>query len=273
MLGYAVMKIATWNVNSVRARMPNILTWLKTSSPDIVLFQEIKCETSAFPAFEFEALGYKSHALGQKSYNGVAILSRFPIEDTLEHLPENENDPQSRYLEATIQGLRVASLYLPNGNPVTLDPFQSPVQFSDKYLYKLVWMERFQKHAAQLLNKEHPIIFGGDYNIIPEAIDVYDPKGWELDALYYSNSRAAYRSLINLGFTEAFRTLYPHQKNSFTFWDYQAGAWPKDNGLRIDHFLLSPEAADRMITCIIDRTPRGEEKASDHTPVLLELQI
>lgn len=256
------MRIATWNVNSVRARMPNVLEWLKQAKPDVVLLQEIKCETQSFPALEFEGAGYKSHALGQKSYNGVAILSLHPVENVLEHLPEAGDDVQARYLEATIKGVRVASIYLPNGNPMG----------SEKYDYKLAWLKRLQKHAAALLTDEKPVVLGGDYNVIPEAVDVYNPKAWENDALFHPRSRAAFREVVQLGYTEAFRALHPQKEHAYTFWDYQAGSWQQDNGLRIDHFLLSPEAADRTTGCFIDRTPRGKEKASDHTPVMLELR-
>jgi exodeoxyribonuclease-3 len=271
------MKIATWNVNSVRARLPNVLEWLKDATPDVVLLQEIKCETASFPAADFEAAGYQSHALGQKSYNGVAILSRHQIKDVMEHLPEAPRaerlreaqsepeknvDVQARYLEATIKGIRVASLYLPNGNPVD----------SEKYPYKLAWLERLRKHSAALLKREKPVVLGGDYNVIPEAVDVYNPKAWVEDALFRTETRAAYRQITQLGFTEAFRARHPDAKDAYSFWDYQAGAWQNDNGLRIDHFLLSPEATDLMVDCRIDSNPRGKEKASDHTPVMLELR-
>ena len=263
-----MIRIATWNVNSVKARLTNVLEWMRTTSPDVVLLQEIKCETASFPAFEFEAIGYKVHALGQKSYNGVAILSRYPLEDILEHLPGSPDDSQARYLEATIKGIRIASLYLPNGNPVFTEDGQPT---TEKFVYKLSWMERLHSHAINLLETEQPVVLGGDYNIIPAAFDAYDPKGWEQDALYHPRSRAAYRNILQLGYTEAFRALHPHEENAYTFWDYQAGAWPRDKGLRIDHFLLSPEATDRLASCTIDRVPRGCEKASDHTPVILEL--
>lgn len=256
------MRIATWNVNSVKARLPNVLEWLKDAKPDVVLLQEIKCETQNFPGLEFESAGYKFHALGQKSYNGVAILSLHPIEDVLEHLPEAGEDTQARYLEATIKGVRVASIYLPNGNPVD----------TEKFPYKIAWLKRLQKHAAKLLENEMPIVLGGDYNVIPEAIDVYAPKRWVDDALFHPQSRAAFREVLQLGYTEAFRALHPRQEQAYTFWDYQAGAWQQDNGLRIDHFLLSPEATDRLISCTIDRAPRGKDKASDHTPVIVELR-
>jgi exodeoxyribonuclease-3 len=180
----------------------------------------------------------------------------------MEHLPEANGDEQARYIEATIKGIRVASIYLPNGNPVD----------TEKFPYKLTWLKRFKKHAMSLLAEEKPIVLGGDFNVIPEAADVYDPKAWENDALFHPHTRAAWREITQLGLTDAFRALHPQRMNAYTFWDYQAGSWPRDNGLRIDHFLLSPEAADRLMACNIDRKPRGEEKASDHTPVVLEIK-
>ena len=255
------MKIATWNVNSVRARLPNVLDWLAKAKPDVLLMQEIKCETSAFPAMEFAAAGYKTQVLGQKAYNGVAIASLHPIEDVQEGLPDAGEDTQARYLEATIKGVRVASLYLPNGNPAG----------TDKYTYKLDWMARFKCRAAELLRQEKAVVLGGDYNVIPAELDVYDPVGWEQDALYLPQTRAAFRDILHLGYTEIFRALHP-DKRAYSFWDYQGGAWQQDQGLRIDHFLLSPEAVDRCAGCEIDRTPRGQDKASDHTPVIVEIK-
>lgn len=256
-----MIKIATWNVNSVKARLANVTGWIAETKPDIVLLQEIKCETHAFPLAAFEELGYGAAVVGQKSYNGVALLARAPIEDVVDRLPGDEGDPQARYVEATVSGLRVASLYLPNGNPVG----------TEKYPYKLAWMNRLRAHARTLLDREIPFVLGGDYNVIPAPEDVYDPAGWTEDALFRKETRASFRSLVNLGLTEAFRALHPDEAHAYTFWDYQAGAWPRDNGLRIDHFLLSPQAADRLVACTIDRGPRGREKASDHTPVVLEL--
>jgi exodeoxyribonuclease-3 len=256
-----MVKIATWNVNSVKARLPNVLGWLDQTKPDVALFQEIKCETTSFPAAEFESLGYHCAVVGQKSYHGVALLARQPIEDVLDHLPGDLEDLQARYVEATVGDLRIASLYLPNGNPVG----------TEKYPYKLRWMERLRHHAADLLRRERPFVLGGDYNVIPAPEDVYDPRNWETDALFRPETRAQFRALLNLGLTEAFRALHPDELRAYSFWDYQAGRWPRDEGLRIDHFLLSPQAADRLIDCRIDRGPRGQEKASDHTPVVLEL--
>ncbi|MDD3288965.1 MAG: exodeoxyribonuclease III [Alphaproteobacteria bacterium] len=256
------MHIATWNVNSVKARMAIVTNWLQSTQPDVLLLQEIKCETDSFPSFEFEALGYKAYVIGQKSYNGVAILSRHSASDLVYQLPGDSEDAQARYIEATIQGVRIASIYLPNGNPVG----------ADKFTYKLKWMQRLKKHAAELIERENSVVLAGDFNVIPEPIDVYDPKGWEQDALFRPETRAAFREIVNLGYTEAFRALHPDQKDAYTFWDYQAGSWPRNKGLRIDHFLLSPEATDRLISCEIDKNPRDKEKASDHTPVVIELR-
>lgn len=255
------MKIATWNVNSAKARLPNITDWLRDAAPDVVLFQEIKCETAAFPAAAFEELGYHVHAVGQKAYNGVAILSRSPVTDIITRLPGEVEDEQARYVEGTIDGMRIASLYLPNGNPVD----------TEKYPYKLRWMERLRLHAADLLRSGQPVVLGGDYNVIPAAEDVYDPVGWRDDALFRQETRLKFQEILALGYTEAFRALHPGLVPAYSFWDYQAGAWPRNNGLRIDHFLLSPQAADRLVACDIDKGPRGREKASDHTPVLLTL--
>ncbi|MSP88443.1 MAG: exodeoxyribonuclease III [Alphaproteobacteria bacterium] len=254
------MKIATWNVNSIKARLANVTHWLEQGRPDIVLLQEIKCQSPDFPVLDFKALGYHVETVGQKTYNGVAILSRAPIADLVTRLPGDETDEQARYIEATIGNLRVASIYLPNGNPVE----------SDKYPYKLRWMERLRRHAATLLARERPLVLAGDYNVIPTDADVYDPEGWRADALCRTETRAAFRRIVHLGLTDAFRAL-DDRAGQYSFWDYQAGRWPRDEGLRIDHLLLSPQAADRLVATGIDRDPRGREKASDHTPVWCEL--
>ncbi|MEK9662295.1 MAG: exodeoxyribonuclease III [Alphaproteobacteria bacterium] len=263
------MKIATWNVNSVKARLPNVTAWLEEAAPDVVLLQEIKTVDENFPALEFEALGYNCAVHGQKSYNGVAILSKYPLDDVTTRLPGDEDDEQARYVEAWVDtggakgtghGCRVASIYLPNGNPTP----------SDKYDYKLAWMDRLVDHARDLLAHEEPVVLGGDYNVIPANEDCYDPAAWATDALALPQTRARFRTLLNLGYTEAFRTLSA-QSHVYSFWDYQGGAWQKDNGIRIDHLLLSPQAADRLVACEIDKGPRGKPKASDHTPVWCEL--
>ena len=264
------MKIATWNVNSVKARLPNLLTWLRQATPDVVLLQETKCVDDAFPRMEIEDLGYNLAVHGQKTYNGVAILSKGPLDDIRAGLPEGDGDDHARYIEAVASFgdlvIRVASIYLPNGNPVGGAPF------SDKYTYKLAWMDRLRHHAEALLKLEEATVFGGDYNVIPTAADVYAPDAWREDALFRIESREKFRALVNLGLTDAFRALHPDQAKAYTFWDYQAGAWQRDNGLRIDHLLLSPQAADLLTACDIDKTPRGWEKASDHTPIWCELR-
>ena len=249
------MKIATWNVNSVKARQEHVAQWLQESLPDVLLLQEIKCQTPDFPAHRFADLGYQSVAVGQKSYNGVAVLSRLPFEPILAALPGDETDEQSRYLEIDCQGIRIACLYLPNGNPVE----------TEKYPYKLSWMRRLTARARTLLASETPFVMAGDYNICPEDTDVYDPLGWRDDALCRPESRAEYRKLIHLGLTDAVKIFHP-EPHYYSFWDYQAGAWPRNLGLRIDHLLLSPAIADRLTDAGIDRGPRGKDKASDHTP-------
>jgi len=224
------------------------------------MLQEIKCQTGDFPVLEMNALGYNAAVFGQKSYNGVAILARGPIEDVLTGLPGDDGDEQARYIEATVGGLRVATIYLPNGNPVD----------TEKFPYKLRWMDRLTERARHLLASEQPVVLAGDYNICPTDIDVYDPVGWANDALCRPESRARFRALSHLGFTDAIRALNPIE-HLYTFWDYQAGAWQRDNGLRIDHLMLSPQAADRLVSAGVDKTPRGEDKASDHTPAWIEL--
>jgi exodeoxyribonuclease-3 len=257
-------KIATWNVNSVKARLPNVLDWLKAEAPDVVCLQEIKCMTDAFPRLEFEDAGYSCAVHGQKTYNGVAILARGNIEDVREGLPGMKDDEQARYLEAVVdiggRMVRVASIYLPNGNPVD----------TEKFTYKLRWMDALCAHARDLLALEEPVVLAGDYNVIPEDGDVYDPDGWREDALFRMEVRRKFRSLLNLGYTEAYRTLH-REIGRYTFWDYQAGAWQKGFGLRIDHLLLSPQATDLLAACDIDKGPRGKPKASDHTPIWCEL--
>jgi len=253
-------RIASWNVNSIKARLPNVLDWLESFAPDIALLQEIKTVEDGFPRMEIEALGYRCAIAGQKSYNGVAILSKTPLEVVHTALPGDPGDEQARYLEAItetgIGPIRVATIYLPNGNPVD----------SDKFAYKCAWMERLEAHARSLLALEAPVVLGGDYNVIPQDEDCHDPAIWEGDALFRPETRAAFRRLLNLGYVDAFRALHA-EHGAYTFWDYQAGAWPKDHGIRIDHLLLSPHATDMLADSGIDRTPRGKEKASDHTPV------
>jgi len=258
------MKIATWNVNSIKARLPNVLEWLDDAQPDVALLQEIKTVDDGFPAMEIEERGYNCAVHGQKSYNGVAILSKHPLEDVVCGLPGNTDDDQARYIEAWVdagdRGARVASIYLPNGNPAP----------GDKYDYKLRWMDCLAAHALDLLKSEEPVVLGGDYNVIPTDGDMHNPDAWADDALFRPETRAKFRTLLNLGYTEAWRSLHA-ETHVYSFWDYQGGAWQKDNGIRIDHLLLSPQAADRLTACEIDKGPRGKQKASDHTPVWCEI--
>lgn len=260
------MKIATWNINGIKARIKNLERWLKEADPDIACLQEIKSIDENFPAELFEEMGYNVAVHGQKSFNGVAILSKKPFDEVTRGLPGDESDEQARYLEAVISVesgvLRVASIYLPNGNPVD----------TEKYPYKLSWMARLKAHAENRLALEEPLILAGDYNVIPTERDVYDASKWLDDALFLPRSRAAYQEILNLGLTSAFDSAVG-QDHCYTFWDYQAGAWNKDNGIRIDHILLSPEAADRLKSCTIDRPTRGWEKPSDHVPVWIDLEI
>lgn len=259
-----MVKLATWNVNSIRARLPNVLAWLREAAPDILLLQEIKSTDDTFPRLEIEELGYNVVISGQKTYNGVAILSKSPLEDVITALPGDPADDQARYIEAVTSAdghiLRVASIYLPNGNPVE----------TEKFTYKLKWMERLFAHVKGLLGNEDALVLAGDYNLAPCDDDVYDPEAFRNDALCRPESRERFRALMYLGLTDADLALHPEQ-GRYTFWDYKGGAWRKDWGLRIDHLLLSPQAADLLAACDIDRAPRGAEKASDHTPVWCEL--
>jgi len=253
--------IASWNVNSVKARLEHLLRWLKDTAPDIVALQELKCIEEQFPYLEIGDLGYNAAVVGQKAYNGVAILSKFPIDVEYTALPGDNSDEQARYLEVFTGTVRVASIYLPNGNPVP----------GEKFDYKLAWMERLYEHTSSLLKGEEAFVLSGDYNVIPEEGDVYSPAAFKQDALFQPQSRAALRKIINLGLTDAFRAK-TSETGLYTWWGYQGGAWQKDQGVRIDHHLLSPQAADRFKDCYIDRTPRGWEKPSDHTPIWCELE-
>jgi exodeoxyribonuclease III len=255
------VSVATFNVNSVNARLPNLLAWLEEARPDIACLQELKCEDHRFPLEAVEAAGYNCLVHGQKTYNGVAILSRHRLVEARRGLDGDPGDEQARYLEAEValpsgRALRVASLYCPNGNPVG----------TPKFDYKLAWMERLQGHVASLLAHEEPLVLAGDWNIIPREADCYSPAAWSGDALFQPQSRAAWRRLLNLGLTDAFMAV-DGAEHAYTFWDYQAGAWPKDHGIRIDHLALSPQAADRLEGVRIWRAVRGREKASDHVPV------
>ena len=259
------MRIATWNVNSVNARLPTILAWMEAAQPDVACFQEIKCVDEKFPREAFESLGYNVETHGQKSYNGVALLSKRPLSDIRRGLPGDETDEQARYIEAVVDAplpVRVASIYLPNGNPVG----------TDKFPYKLAWFERLNAHARSLLAYEEPLVLCGDYNVIPEPHDVRNPEAWLGDALFQPESRRAFRALKNLGLADA-SVLGKQPPGSFTFWDYQAGAWPRDLGIRIDFALLSPQAADRFRAIETHRDARDMEKPSDHVPLVVDLDL
>ncbi len=255
------MKIATFNVNGIGARLPRLLEWLGEAQPDVVCLQEIKCVSDNFPAEAVYEAGYYSLVHGQKGFNGVAILSRTPATETQRGLPGDDSDEQSRYLEAEVDGVRIASIYLPNGNP----------QPGPKFDYKLEWMARLDAYAQTLWAEERPVVLAGDYNVIPTDEDVFSVRAMANDALMQPESRAAFRRLVNAGWTDAIRTRFPTGP-VYTFWDYQAGAWQRDAGFRIDHLLLSPPAADRLVNAGIDRHVRGREKASDHVPVWIELR-
>ena len=255
----STISVATWNVNSLKQRVDHLVNWTRATQPDVILLQELKCIEDNFPRLEVEAAGYRWAAVGQKSYNGVAILSRSEISVVATALPGNEDDTQARYIEADTFGLRVASIYLPNGNPVD----------TEKYDYKLTWMDRLSAHAKSLLALERAVVLGGDYNCIPSEDDVHDPGRFRDDALFRLETRSRFRSMLNLGYTEAWRALHS-EKHVYSYWDYGA-AFRNDDGLRIDHLLLSPHAADRLERCEIDTTPRGWDRASDHTPVVCEL--
>jgi exodeoxyribonuclease-3 len=258
------MKISTWNINGIKARIDNLPKWLNEASPDVVCLQEIKSIDENFPTHIFEDMGYNVAVHGQKGFNGVAILSKHPLEDVQRGLPGDEDDHQARYIQASIttpdMTLRVAGIYLPNGNPLG----------TEKFDYKLAWMKRLAAHAQALLTNEEPLLIVGDYNVIPEPTDCRHPASWTDDALYQPESRDAYRELVYLGFTDALRATNA-APDTYTFWDYQAGAWNKNNGIRIDHILMSPQAADRLQMCAIDKFTRGWEKPSDHVPIWVEL--
>jgi exodeoxyribonuclease III len=258
------LRIATWNVNSVRQRVELLLAYLNEVQPDVLCLQELKCQEEQFPRLEVEAAGYNVAIHGQKSYNGVAILSKAPM-DIAVGLPGDEADSQSRYIEAVIPWgatvLRVGCLYLPNGNPLG----------TEKYPYKLAWMDRLIAHARKLLDLEERLVLCGDYNVIPDARDVENPEAWLGDALYALPTREKFRELLALGFTDALRATTDASK-LYTFWDYQAGAWQKNNGLRIDHLLLSPQAADRLESVAIDKDMRAKDKPSDHVPIRVDLR-
>ena len=260
------MRIATWNINGVKARLDSLTRWLEESAPDVVCLQEIKSIDENFPSDAIERLGYNVATHGQKGFNGVAVLSKRPLEDVTPRLPGDEDDDHSRWLEATIStdkgAVRVVSLYLPNGNPVD----------SPKFPYKLAWMDRMLTRAGELLATDEPIVLAGDYNVIPEAADARFPERWVDDALFQPESRNRHRALVGLGYVDAQRAV-DDSDGIYTFWDYQAGAWQKNNGIRIDHLMLSPAAADRLESVSVEKHTRGWDKPSDHVPVVVSLDV
>jgi len=256
------MKIATFNVNGIKARIETVPAWLAASAPDVAVLQEIKSVDDAFPREPFEDLGYRVETHGQKGFNGVAILSKLPLEDVSRGLPGDAGDEQARWIEATVIGshaVRVCGLYLPNGNPAP----------GPKYDYKLGWMDRLRQRATALLAAEEPALLLGDFNVIPQREDAAKPDAWLNDALFLPETRAAYRRIVNLGFTDALLARDPAP--GYTFWDYQAGAWQRNNGIRIDHVLLSPQAADLLVDAGVEKGLRDGDKPSDHVPVWVEL--
>jgi exodeoxyribonuclease-3 len=260
------MRIATWNVNSIKQRTDNLAAWLSERRPDIVCLQETKCIDAAFPREAFEGLGYNLAVHGQKGFNGVAVFSKLPFDEVTPGLPGDPDDEQARFLEAVIStrsgAVRIASLYFPNGNPPD----------TDKYVYKIKWMDRIIAYARERLRLEEPFILAGDYNVIPSEFDVHDPALWVGDALFLPETRKKFRALMALGLTDAIRAT-TDDPGVYTFWDYQAGAWQKNNGIRIDHLILSPQAADRLVAVVIDRQVRAWQRPSDHVPVWVDLAI
>jgi exodeoxyribonuclease III len=257
------MKLATFNINGIKARTEALSAWLAAAAPDVVCLQEIKSVDEGFPREAFEAMGYRVETHGQKGFNGVAILSKLPLSDVRRGLPGDAADEQARWIEAVIEGprpVRVCGLYLPNGNPAP----------GPKYDYKLSWMVRMEARVRELLASEEAFVCLGDYNVIPQAADAARPEAWVTDALYLPESRAALRRMAHLGLTDAVRVRQPGP-GVYTFWDFQAGAWEKNNGIRIDHLMLSPQAADRLEDAGVDKAVRGGERPSDHVPVWVRL--
>ncbi len=255
------IRIASWNVNSIRARLEHVTAWLKKNQPDALLLQELK--GTDFPADIFQALGYESAVVTQKAYNGVAVLSRHPVQTIRTTLAGDEQDSHARFLEVVIEGTRMVNVYLPNGNPVG----------TDKFSYKLAWMDRLTRQMGTWLEDRTPTLIGGDFNVIPEEIDCHKPASWVKDALFQPEVRARYRAMLNLGYVDAFRALHPGQLGQFTFWDYFRQSFEHNRGIRIDHFLLSPPLTGALRSCEIDAAPRAQAKPSDHTPILVDLDI
>jgi exodeoxyribonuclease-3 len=256
------MKIATFNINNVNRHLPNLTAWLKSAKPDVVCLQELKCEQGAFPAAALAKAGYKAVWKGERTWNGVAILSRGPEPVlTRDELPGDKTDAQSRYIEAAVDGVLIACIYLPNGNP----------QPGPKFDYKLAWFKRLHAHARKLLKSGAPVIIAGDYNVAPTEIDIYPTKSWDNDALVQPESRAAYARLVKQGWTDALRELNPDER-IYTFWHYWRNSWQRNAGLRIDHLLLSPSLAPRLKDAGVDRAVRGKKEPSDHAPVWVEIK-
>jgi exodeoxyribonuclease-3 len=256
----SAMQIASWNVNSIRSRLDQVTAWLKARQPDVLLLQELK--GTEFPVETFKSIGYLSGIVTQKTYNGVAILSRMPLKTISMTLSGDEADSQARFLEVLINDIRIVNVYLPNGNPIG----------GEKFAYKLAWMDRLKVQMESWLKDKVPTLVGGDFNVIPEDIDCHKPASWMHDALFQPEPRACYRELLKLGYTDAFRSLHPDEKGRFTFWDYFRQSFEHNRGIRIDHFLLSPALSGRIESCEIDKGPRGQQKPSDHTPIVLTLR-
>ena len=256
------MKLATYNLNGIRARLPRLLEWLDREKPEIVCLQELKCADESLPIADIEAAGYGAVWHGQKGFNGVAILARGDTPRLRRTgLPGDPDDSHSRYIEAEVCGLVVGSLYLPNGNPVG----------TEKFDYKLRWMDRLSAHAVEILGEEKPAVLAGDWNVVPDDRDVFSVRATQHDAVMQPESRAAWRRVLTQGWTDALRALHPSEDKLYTFWDYTAGCWQRDLGFRLDHLLCSPEASDRLLGAGVDRWARGEEKASDHAPTWIAL--
>jgi exodeoxyribonuclease-3 len=255
------MKVATFNINNVNRRLPNLLAWLRSAKPDVVCLQELKATDGEFPISAIEKAGYRAVWRGQKTWNGVAILSR-KTEPVLTRtaLPGDASDHEARYIEAAVSGVIIACIYAPNGNP----------QPGPKFEYKLAWLKRLRTHAAKFIKQDLPVVLAGDYNVAPTTLDIYPTRSWDKDALIQPKSRAAFAALVAQGWTDAIRTLHPEQP-IYTFWDYKRNRWPRDAGLRLDHLLLSPQLAPRLVKAGVDRKIRGDDGASDHAPAWIVL--
>jgi exodeoxyribonuclease III len=255
----SMFTVASWNLNSVRSRLTHVTAWLRDRVPDVMLLQELK--GTEFPSEAFKSLGYESVAVTQKAYNGVAILSRHPMKTIAKALVGDDSDSDARFLETMVNGIRIVNIYAPNGNPIG----------SERFAFKLAWMDRLTQQMIRWKQDDVPTLIGGDFNVIPEDIDCHKPSSWERDALFQPEPRDRYRAMLKIGYTDAFRSLHVGEMGHFTFWDYFRQAFQNNRGIRIDHFLLSPKLADRLVSCEIDKGPRGQEKPSDHTPIIVTL--